>query len=99
MFRSAGILCTLAAPAYSQDGKIDIQKFNHSEWTKGIFSEVTMATVGRTKLIWLAGVGAENENGPRGKIRNLGDFVGQCQYAYDKIKRVLAMHGSRLSDV
>ena len=92
-------LAALAAPASAQDGKIDIQKFNHSEWTKGIFSEVTTATIGNAKLIFLAGVGAEDENGPRGKVRSPGDFLAQCQYAYDKIKRVLAMHGAQLSDV
>jgi enamine deaminase RidA (YjgF/YER057c/UK114 family) len=50
-------------------------------------------------MIFLAGVGAEDEDGPRGKIRNPGDFAGQCQYAYDKIKRVLALHGASLNDV
>jgi enamine deaminase RidA (YjgF/YER057c/UK114 family) len=102
LLRSAVVLtalAALAAPAHAEDGKVDIKKFNHSEWTKGIFSEVTTATIGSTKLIFLAGVGAEDENGPRGKIRNPGDFVGQCQYAYDKIKRVLAMHGAQLADV
>jgi enamine deaminase RidA (YjgF/YER057c/UK114 family) len=102
LLRSAAVLfalTALAAPASAQDGKIDIKKFNHSEWTKGIFSEVTTATIGSTKMIFLAGVGAEDESGPRGKIRNPGDFIAQCQYAYDKIKRVLAMHGAQLSDV
>lgn len=102
LLRSAAVLfalTALVAPASAQDGKIDIKKFNHSEWTKGIFSEVTTATIGSTKMIFLAGVGAEDESGPRGKIRNPGDFIAQCQYAYDKIKRVLAMHGAQLSDV
>lgn len=102
LLRSAAVLfalTALVAPASAQDGKIDIKKFNHSEWTKGIFSEVTTATIGSTKMIFLAGVGAEDESGPRGKIRNPGDFIAQCQYAYDKIKRVLAMHGAQLFDV
>jgi enamine deaminase RidA (YjgF/YER057c/UK114 family) len=50
-------------------------------------------------MIFLAGVGAEDENGARGKILHPGDFVEQCKYAYDKIKRVLALHGGQLSDV
>ena len=102
LLRSATLLfalTVLAAPACAQDGKIDIQKFNHSEWTKGIFSEVTTADIGTARLIFLAGVGAEDENGPRGKVRNAGDFLAQCQYSYDKIKRVLAMHGAQLADV
>jgi 2-iminobutanoate/2-iminopropanoate deaminase len=93
-------LVLLDLPALAQDGKIVIEKFNHTEWTKGIFSDaVTVTGVGNAKMIYLAGVGAEDEKGPRGKIRNPGDFAGQCHYAYDKIKRVLAAHGASLGDV
>ena len=106
IFRCLIVLSTLSmlalfgASARAQDGKIAIEKFNHSEWTKGIFSEaVTVTGIGNAKMIFLAGVGAEDENGPRGNIRNPGDFAAQCHYAYDKIKRVLAMHGAALSDV
>jgi enamine deaminase RidA (YjgF/YER057c/UK114 family) len=103
MIRSILLLLALAlvaAPAQAQDGSIKIEKFNHSDWTKGIFSEaVTVTGIGNAKLIYLAGVGAEDENGPRGKIRHPGDFIEQCKYAYDKIKRALAAHGGQLSDV
>ena len=40
-------------------------------------------------MVFLAGVGAEDENGPRGTIRHHNDLVAQCEYAFDKIKRVL----------
>jgi enamine deaminase RidA (YjgF/YER057c/UK114 family) len=105
LFRAVALLFTLAllaAPAQSQaqDGKIKIEKFNHSEWTKGIFSEaVTVTNIGNAKFVYLAGVGAEDENGARGTIRHHGNFIEQCKYAYDKIKRVLAHHGAQLSDV
>src|SRR5688572_25470894 len=93
-------LTLLAAPAHAQDGKIKIEKFNHSEWTKGIFSEaVTVTNVGNAKFVYLAGVGAEDENGKRGDIRHHGNFLEQCKYSYDKIKRVLAHHGATLADV
>jgi 2-iminobutanoate/2-iminopropanoate deaminase len=99
-FAVLSILVLFGFPAHAQDGKIAIEKFNHSEWTKGIFSEaVTVTGIGNAKMIFLAGVGAEDEDGPRGKIRNPGDFAGQCLYAYDKIKRVLALHGASLGDV
>src|ERR1041385_7289023 len=88
------------ARAQSQDSTIKIEKFNHSEWTKGIFSEaVTVTKIGNAKLVYLAGVGAEDENGKRGDIRYPGDFLAQCKYAYDKIKRVLGQHGATLADV
>ena len=93
-------IALLTAPAHAQDGKIKIEKFNHSEWTKGIFSEaVTVTKIGNAKFVYLAGVGAEDENGPRGNIRHHGNFLEQCKYSYDKIKRVLAAHGGQLSDV
>ena len=103
LFRPLALLFTLAllsTSAHAQDGKIAIQKNNYAEWTKGIFSEATTVTgIGNAKFIYLAGIGAEDENGPRGKIRNPGDFIEQCKYAYDKIKRALAANGAQLSDV
>ncbi|HEU5017094.1 MAG TPA: RidA family protein, partial [Pseudolabrys sp.] len=52
---------------------------------------------GPGKLIFLAGVGAEDEHD--GTIRHEGDFLGQCRYAFDKIERLLARHGATLSDI
>jgi enamine deaminase RidA (YjgF/YER057c/UK114 family) len=74
------------------------KNYNYSEWTKGLFSEVVTVTH-PGKMIFLAGVGAEDESGGRGTIRHLGDFAGQCRYAYDKIKRLLAAHGATMNDV
>jgi enamine deaminase RidA (YjgF/YER057c/UK114 family) len=54
--------------------------------------------MGKGKFIFLAGIGAEDENGPRGRIRHAGDFAAQCAYAYDKVKRALAANGSSLKD-
>ena len=92
-------LILLTVPTHAQDGGIKIEKFTHSEWTRGIFSEaVTVTGIGNAKFVYLAGVGAEDENGPRGAIRHKGDFLAQCAYAYDKIKRALAANGSSLRD-
>ena len=93
-------LLMLVGQSHAQDGSIKIERFNHSAWTKGIFSEaVTVTGIGNAKLVYLAGVGAEDENGPRGNVRHQGNFLEQCRYAYDKVKRVLAHHGAKLSDV
>ena len=92
-------LTLFAAPGHAQDGGIKIEKFTHSEWTRGIFSEaVTVTGIGNAKFVYLAGVGAEDENGPRGNVRHHGNFLEQCRYAYDKVKRVLAHHGASLRD-
>ena len=87
-----------AAPSRAQEA-MEKKAYNYSAWTPGIFSEaVTITNMGKGKFIFLAGVGAEDENGPRGAIRHKGDFLAQCAYAYDKIKRALAANGSSLKD-
>ncbi len=87
-------LITSAASAQTLEKK----NFNYSEWTKGRFSEAVTVT-GPGKMIFLAGVGAEDENGKGGDILHKGDFAGQCHYAYDKIKRLLQKQGATLGDV
>jgi len=80
---------------------LEVKRYNPSEWTKGRFSEIVTVT-GPGKTIYLAGVGAEDENGVPGQsapIRHLGNAYEQCRYAYDKIKRHLAAHGATLADV
>ena len=91
----------LAAQAQTPAGEgtgFEKKNYNYSEWTKGLFSEVVTVTH-PGKMIFLAGVGAEDESGGRGTIRHLGDFAGQCRYAYDKIKRLLAAQGATMNDV
>ncbi len=100
---AAAILAVFAAPASAQQPAApgyEKKEFTHSAWTKGIFSEaVTVKGFGAGKLVFLAGVGAEDENGPRGNIRHHDDLVAQCEYAFDKIKRVLAAHGANMHHV
>ena len=97
---SAGLAMIWLAGASSAVSAQTLEKknFNYSEWTKGRFSEAVTVT-GPGKMIFLAGVGAEDEKGKGGDILHKGDFTGQCQYAYDKIKRMLQMHGAGMGDV
>ncbi len=98
---AAMLICYAAVQSFGQGARPRVERhyFNHSAWTKGIFSEaVTVTGIGSATFIYLAGVGAEDENGPRGNIRFHGDLVAQCHYAFDKIKRVLAAHGSKIGD-
>jgi 2-iminobutanoate/2-iminopropanoate deaminase len=78
--------------------KFEKVNYNYSEWTKGRFSEAVTVS-GPGKMIFLAGVGAEDENGTIGTILHPGDFVGQTRYAFDKIKRTLARHQAAFADV
>ena len=94
---AAVLMLSLAAPV-AQAQSFEKKSYNYSEWTKGRFSEAVTVT-GPGKMIFLAGVGAEDENGKAGDILHKGDFVAQCKYAYDKIKRALAKNGATLGDV
>jgi 2-iminobutanoate/2-iminopropanoate deaminase len=97
----AASLAALALPALAQQPPapaFEKKEFNHSAWTKGIFSEA-VTVKGAGKMIFLAGVGSEDENGPRGNIRHANDLGAQCEYAFDKIKRVLAAHGGNMNHV
>jgi 2-iminobutanoate/2-iminopropanoate deaminase len=102
-FITAALVSLVILPVAAQQPSpptFEKKEFNHSAWTKGIFSDaVTVKGFGRGTMIFLAGVGAEDENGPRGNIRHHNDLVAQCEYAFDKIKRVLAAHGANMNHV
>jgi enamine deaminase RidA (YjgF/YER057c/UK114 family) len=72
--------------------------YSYSEWARPMFSEAVTDT-GPGKLIFLAGIGAEDENEVAGTIRHVGDAAGQARYAFDKAKRLLAKHGATMNDV
>ena len=97
----AGLISSHATVASAQTAPaFEKKNYNYSEWAKGRFSEaVTVTFSGPAKMIFLAGVGAEEENGKPGDIRAKDDFVAQCKYAYDKIKRLLEKHGAGFGDV
>jgi 2-iminobutanoate/2-iminopropanoate deaminase len=95
------LVVTLSAAASAQTAPaFEKRNYNYSEWAKGRFSEaVTVSFSGPAKMIFLAGVGAEDENGKPGDIRHKDDFVAQCRYAYDKIRRALENNGAGLGDI
>jgi enamine deaminase RidA (YjgF/YER057c/UK114 family) len=95
------VTASLAFSAWAIAQDLEVKRYNPSEWTKGLFTEIVTVN-GPGKTIYLAGVGAEDENAAAGAfapIRHLGDPYEQCRYAYDKIKRALAAHGGSLADV
>jgi 2-iminobutanoate/2-iminopropanoate deaminase len=102
MFRvlliAAAIIFNFFMHASAGAQTLEIKRYNYAEWTKGRFTEVVTVT-GPGKMVFLAGVGAEDEDKPQGAIRHLGNPYLQCKYAYDKMKRHLAKHGGTLADV
>ena len=97
-FAALAIVLLAAAAVAAQAPTFDKRNYNYSEWTKGRFSEAVTVT-GPGRMIFLAGVGAENEKGEAGDILHKGDFTAQCKYAFDKIKRLLERNGAGLSDI
>ena len=91
-------LALTLVPAAASAQSFEKKNYTYSEWTKGLFSEAVTVTLPGAKMIFLAGVGSEDEGATRGVIRHLGDFMGQCRYAYDKIKRALEKNGASLAD-
>ena len=90
----AAVLLLLAGSANAQT--FEKKNFNHSEWTKGLFSEVVTVT-GPAKLIYLAGI--ESSDDKDGSLLHRGDFLGQCRYVWDRIGRLLKEHGATVSDI
>jgi len=81
-------------------GAIEKKHSNYSEWTKGLFAEaVTVTGFGRGRLIYLGGIGAEEEQGKPGDIRAPKNFAGQCEYSFQKIERVLQRNNATLKDI
>ena len=72
---------------------LEKKNYTYSEWTKGRFSEAVTVT-GPGKTIYLAGVGAEDENGTAGTILHNGDFIGdgrQMRKQFRKLDATLTM--------
>jgi 2-iminobutanoate/2-iminopropanoate deaminase len=85
-----------SATSAQEQTQLKKENFSYNEWTKGKFSEVVTVT-NPGKFIFLAGIGPEREGD--GKIVEEGNFVGQCNYAYGKIKKLLALQGATMNDV
>jgi enamine deaminase RidA (YjgF/YER057c/UK114 family) len=91
----------MTAMSQSPAGNTAYEKksYNYAEWAKGRFSEVVTVR-NAAKIIYLGGVGAEDENSAQGGvILHHGDFGAQCRYAWDKIKRLLAKHGATVENI
>jgi enamine deaminase RidA (YjgF/YER057c/UK114 family) len=98
MLKTMAIACfaLVSSGALAQSSAFEKKHYHYNEWTKGRFAEaVTVVNPG--KWIFLAGVGSEAEKD--GSILHLGDFMAQCRYAYEKIKKTLAANGAGMGDV
>ena len=97
---ACAIAATIITPTIASAQNFEVNRYNPSPWTKTFFTEIVTVN-GPGKTIYLAGVGAEDENAAVGNlppILHLGNPYEQCRYAYDKIKRALATHGASLAD-
>src|SRR5260370_20176694 len=77
-----------------------MKNWNVQEAARGVLAEAAgWCCAGADKRFVLAGVGDEDENGKPGDIRHKDDFVAQCRYAYDKIRRALEKNGAGFGDI
>ena len=66
-FAALAVVSVAAMPMVASAQTFEKKNYNYSEWTKGRFSEAVTVT-GPGKMIFLAGVGSEDENGKGGDI-------------------------------
>src|SRR5438067_5177327 len=99
MLSLAVLTMTAMSQSQTSDTVYEKKSYNYAEWAKGLFSEVvTVRNAG--KIIFLGGVGAEDEDSAQGGIiRHRGDFGAQCRYAWDKIKRLLEKHDATVENI
>ena len=65
-------------------------------WSKTRFADACIVE-GQYKIIYIAGMGSEDA--ATGKIEHLGDFMSQCQMAYNKIQTILNTQGGDMSNI
>lgn len=90
------LFAATASTTASHAQTFEKKNYNYSPFAKGAFSEVVTVT-GPAKLIWLAGIGSEDEND--GSVRHKDDFLAQCQFAWGKVGKLLKEHGATVSDI
>lgn len=81
---------TGAAPGFEK------KNHSHNPWARGRFSE-SVTVVGPAKMIYLAGIGPEDEK--TGQIMHKDNFLEQCRLAYRKVKDILKDHGATMNDI
>jgi 2-iminobutanoate/2-iminopropanoate deaminase len=96
MYRAIAIALLLVSANVSNAQTFEKKNYNYSKFAKGAFSEVVTVT-GPGKLIWLAGIGSEDEDD--GSVRHKDDFLAQCQFAWEKVGKLLKEHGATVSDI
>ena len=83
--------CAITAFAQAQNAPaFEKKNYTYSEWTKGRFSEAVTVT-GPGKTIFLAGVGAEDENSAAGTILHPGDFMRRLHALRPDTTRVMPL--------
>ncbi len=75
--------------------QFEMKDATYSAFAKGLFAEVTTVS-GPASFIFVAGIGAENEDG---SIAHQGNFLAQCIMSYEKIKTILGANGATLDNI
>src|SRR5258705_4839875 len=89
MHRVIAVALLLMSAGASNAQTFEKKNFNYSPFAHGAFSEVVTVT-GPAKFIYLAGIGSEDEKD--GSVRHKDDFLAQCQFAWEKVGKLLKEH-------
>ena len=88
-------LALVAAGAIAQQpGKPapEIRMLNWGKWQERVGFSQAASVKNAGRWLFLAGAGSEEEQ--EGNIQHPGDFMAQCRYAWNTIKRVLEREGA-----
>ncbi|OAF08556.1 hypothetical protein AYJ54_14160 [Bradyrhizobium centrolobii] len=101
IFVTLGSLLLPLPGAHAEDIPFSKQAFSVLPSHQGHFADI-VTVAGRSRTIFLWGVGAEDEDSTTQyapQVRFRGEFSKQCDYAFDKIGRMLATRSAGLADI
>lgn len=96
-----GSFLLLLPSAHADDAQFSKHAFNVVPAHDGHFADI-VTVAGRSRTIFVWGVGAEDEDSTTQyapQVRFRGEFPKQCDYALDKIGRMLATRSATLADI
>jgi enamine deaminase RidA (YjgF/YER057c/UK114 family) len=94
----SSFIVVLAASASAQSPGSKREHFNYGSWETQVMFAQGVSGRNPGRIIYMAGVGAE-EDSLRGGVHHPGDFLAQCRYAYNEIKKRLEKQGARMQDI
>lgn len=81
----------------ASSGPMEKQYLNWGNWQTRVGFSQALSVKNPGRWLFLSGAGAEEEQ--EGQVQHLGDFLGQCRYAWNTIQRILEREGGTPNDI